>query len=164
MPEANTERVYWDSCLFLAYVNGEPGRADNIGAWLAVAAKGEIEIITSTLAIAEVVFAASEQIGHPLDREIEDKINRLWVPPSPVRLAEFHQFVAAEAVSLMRSVRTAGLSLKPMDAIHLATAKRLEVKRFETYDDNLTRFSQFVGIPILSPAPRSQQTSMFEGP
>jgi len=149
---ADAERVYWDACVFLAYINAEPGRIRDVDAILTDASKGKIELLTSTVTIAEVAFGAVEQKGQPLEKAIEDKINRLWVPPSPVRLVEFHALIAADAVRLMREVRPASLSLKPMDAIHLATARRLEVVRFETYDD-LAKFSPFVGIPILPPAP-----------
>ena len=155
MPDP-VERIYWDACVFLAYVNAEEGRIEDVDAILLQASRGRIELITSTVSIAEVAFGAAEQRGQPLDKAIEDKINRLWMPPSPVRLVEFHALIAAEAVRLMRDLRPSGLSLKPMDAIHLATARRYEVARFETYDD-LAKFSAAAGLPILPPAPHQPE-------
>ncbi len=49
--------------------------------------------------------------------------------------------LAVKAKNLMRASIERGFSLKPADAIHLATADHMKVKEFQTYDDSV-RFSE----------------------
>lgn len=51
----------------------------------------------------------------------------------------------------MRQAITKGWSLKPADAIHLATAKRMELDEIHTYDPSLNKFSELTGIKIREP-------------
>jgi predicted nucleic acid-binding protein len=46
-----------------------------------------------------------------------------------------------------------GFSLKGQDAIHLATAKRLGVEAFHTYDGGLTKWGEVIGVPVAEPDP-----------
>ncbi len=55
------ERVYWDACVFLSYINGEQERLPVIDALLEESRSGKIEIITSTVSLAEVAFAEEER-------------------------------------------------------------------------------------------------------
>ena len=58
-----------------------------------------------------------------------------------------------------------GLKLTPLDAIHLATARRMNVTEFHTYDTSLPGFSGAVGFPIVEPhiggGPSAQQPPLF---
>ena len=101
-----------------------------------------------TVSIVEVSFAAQEKSQQALDQAVEDRISQLWEPGSPVRLVEFHELVATEARALMRQALPEGWSLKPMDAIHLATARRIETDAFHTYEPALQKYSTIVGSPI----------------
>src|SRR5215213_6068753 len=98
MPDA-VRLVYWDACVFLAYVNADPARLPAIEALLDAASKpdGGVKIISSTLSIAEVAWAAAEQTGQALDPDAEAKIDALWIDRSAVTLVEIHQFIAREA-------------------------------------------------------------------
>jgi predicted nucleic acid-binding protein len=129
------------------YLNETEGRAPHIEALLTLAEAGKLEIVTSTVTIAEVAFAASEQINGALDPQIEVKIAALWGPP--VRMAEFHAAVGARAAQLIRDAMVRKTGLKPMDAIHLATADQVGVDEFHTYD-HLNSFKPLVGFPILA--------------
>jgi predicted nucleic acid-binding protein len=140
-------RVYWDSCVFLSYLNETPDRAPHIEALLTQAEAGKLEIVTSTVTIAEVAFAASEQISGALDPQIEAKIVALWGPP--IRMVEFHAPIGARAAQLVRDAMLRKTGLKPMDAIHLATAEQVGVHEFHSYDD-LNRFKPPVRFPILA--------------
>ena len=52
----------------------------------------------------------------------------------------------------MRSARDNGLTgLKPMDAIHLATAKVHGAFEFHTYDDGLDKYVPDIGFKISPP-------------
>jgi predicted nucleic acid-binding protein len=101
-----------------------------------------------------------ELLRHPLDAETELKINGLWEPASPVKLVEFHRLIAQEAQVLMRSGIPEGWSLKPMDAVHLCTARRMKADAFHTYDEKLDKWSARVGFPIGRPDPTSPKLSL----
>jgi predicted nucleic acid-binding protein len=90
-----------------------------------------------------------------MSEEVEAKINKLWEPASPVVMVEFHTLIAEAAQRLTRSGVPQGLSLKPMDAVHLATARRMEVDAFHTYDGPLKKWAAQVGYPIGEPNPTS---------
>lgn len=106
--------VYWDSCVFLSYINGIADRIANIDRLLSKSGK-EFQIITSAVTIVEVAFAKVEQDQKALDEDTEEKIKGLWEPPSPIQLIEFYPLLGYEAKGLMRRSITLGWSLKPMD-------------------------------------------------
>lgn len=144
-------RAYWDSCVFLSYINGDADRLPVIDALFDDAQQGKFELLTSAFSIAEVAFGVAERAGGVLDAATERKISDFWLPPSPVNLVEFSFLVAQEAKSLIRFGLTEGWSLKPADAIHLSTATRMKVAEFHTYDDKLHKFSNRCGYPIVKP-------------
>lgn len=150
-------RFYWDSCVFLSYVNADEGKVDDIESLLGYADKGEIEIVTSNVSIVEVAFGASERNQSSLSEEMEVKIKKLWQPASPVMLVEFHTLIADEAKHLIRSGVPAGWSLKPMDAVHLATAQRLKVNELHTYDEPLSKWASKVSYRITQPSPSTRK-------
>lgn len=69
-----------------------------------------------------------------------------------MKLAEFHEVIGRDARTLMRRAIASGNSLKPLDAIHLATAARLKVVEFHTYDQRLFKYTGIVGFSITEPA------------
>jgi predicted nucleic acid-binding protein len=148
MPEQK-RRIYWDSCVFLSFINGLVERLPDIETLLLEAEKDTIELMTSTLTIVEVAFAATEQNQHALDEDTKERINKLWIPP--VKLVEFHRLIAEDARDLMRRALTKQWSLKPLDAIHLSTAARMAVVEFHTYDEKLPKYSELVGCKIQRP-------------
>ncbi|MBA2514595.1 MAG: type II toxin-antitoxin system VapC family toxin [Solirubrobacterales bacterium] len=146
------QRIYWDSCVFLSYVNEDEGRVGDISSLLEGARKQEIELVTSTVSIVEVAFGAAERKQSALSEEMEAKINKLWEAASPVTMVEFHVLIAEAAKRMMRSGIPEGWSLKPMDAVHLATAQRLGVDELHTYDDPLKKWATKVSYPIIEPS------------
>lgn len=58
---ADRPRIYFDANVFLAYIGNEEGRADTVQTLLDEARRGEIEILTSVLSIAEVANGAHER-------------------------------------------------------------------------------------------------------
>lgn len=157
MPDRSPDRIYLDSCVFLSWVNAIPDRMPDIDAVLAEGRRGEIELITSTVSMVEVAFGKREQDGRELLADVDDRIAALWRPPSPVKLAEYHELIGEEAKRLMRGVLVDDWRLRPMDAIHLATAARLGAKAFYTYDTKLPKYSAMVGFPIEVPKPLKPQ-------
>src|SRR3954453_815803 len=144
-------RVYWDACVFLAYIDDFEDRAHLLGTILDEAKQGQLELLTSVVSLVEVCFGADEQEERQLRPEVETKIQSLWLPPSPVRLVELYPLISDTARQMMRQAMTRVERLTPMDAIHLATARQLGVSVFHTYDQRLFKFSPRVGFPIIEP-------------
>ena len=155
MPESR-RLVYWDSCVFLSYVNGYPDRMPILDMLLDESAGGVIKLFTSTLAHVEAAFSASEQQQEALDPQVEQRIDSLWADPEVVVSVEYHDGIGRVAWSLMRGAVEAGWSLRPLDAIHLATAQWLcdvgqQVEEFHTYDSRLLKYASMVAFPIFKP-------------
>ncbi len=155
MPDTQ-QNIYWDANAFLAYVNGEADRMPTLDAILDSAAKGEIQLRTSEISRAEVAFGSNEQIQRALDAATEQTIDGLWNDTTTVLMVEYHADIGNRARALMRHAITQGWSLKPLDAIHLATAQWLvdngvPVAEFHTYDRRLERYDDIVGLTVCEP-------------
>ena len=143
--------VYWDACVVLSYINADSERLPVLEELLAEARRGEARIVTSTLSVVEVAFAAEEQRRQAPDPATEAQIDALWTPGSVIILAEFHFGIARRARALMREAMARGWSLKPPDAIHLATALQHSADRYHTYDDRLSKYAGISGLIIAEP-------------
>ena len=155
MPESR-RIVYGDSCVFLSYINDVADRIPILDALLASSDSGTIKIYTSSLSRVEVSFGATEQKQQALDTQTEQRIDNLWADPDAIVPIEYHDGIGREARQLMRDGIPHGWSLKPLDAIHLATAKWLSsvgvpVDEFHTYDTRLHRYAAIIGVKILEP-------------
>lgn len=145
-------RFYWDACVFLSAINGNEDRVPIIEAILEDCELGNVEIYTSMLSIVEVAFAETEKASKILSSEVEENIEALWLPPSPIRLIEIHEFVLRDAKKLMRLAIEKGFSLKPPDAIHLATSQRLEINEINTYDPKWFKYQSIINRKIAYPS------------
>lgn len=68
--------IYWDSCVFLAYINEEPGRVDTVDEILdEISDNKDDKIITSVESIVEASFGAVEKSQGVLDPDVESKID-----------------------------------------------------------------------------------------
>ena len=155
MPNTSQIRIYWDSCVWLAYVNGDiPERMPTIDALLKDSAShnGRIHLVTSELALVEVAFGLQEQKGRTLDAAVEANIDKMWEDRDSLSLIEYHSRIGRSARSLIREAMTKDWHLRAIDAVHLATAQWLTVTEFHTYDDKLWRFSEIVGFPVEQPS------------
>lgn len=150
---AEVRRIYWDACVFLSYINGRADRLPTIDELLNQARAGKFELLTSSLSHAEVAFAEIEKSEGKLDPEVEAKIDDLWKPGGPVTSVEFFDLIGLEARDLMRQGISQGWgALKPLDAMHLATARRMEVAEMHTYDDRLLKWNGHLPFPVQEPA------------
>lgn len=160
MPSSEKKLVYWDACVPLSYINGYAGRLSHIEGILQ---DGDIQLITSVFSIVEVAFALREQQKKKLDPETEEKITKLWQVGSPILLVEFYELLAVKARNLMRAAVEKGFSLKPGDALHLATADHLKVTEFQTYDD-LAKFSELTESRLKICSPIAKQPVIVSAP
>ena len=139
MPD-DPKRIYWDACVFLHYIEGTSVWMAILDSLLEEASKtNDLVIFTSTVSITEVAFAKTEKDGKALDPKVEAAIDALWNDRSAVKLVEYNEVIAREARSLLRQAVQRGRSLKPIDAIHLATAANRNVEDFHTTDDPLKK-------------------------
>jgi len=150
MPE--NRMLYWDACVFLSYINDIPDRVKTIQAILDDVGNNDKEkILTSTISKVEVAFSAQENLNRALIPDEEAKIDALWDDASVVELIDLNEGITALARDIMREGITRGWKIRPNDAIHLASAKWINAREINTYDDKLPKFQDIVGIPITYP-------------
>ena len=154
MPTKERQKIYWESCCWLSYINGIEERYPILDALLAdsTSNNGIITIYTSSLSQVEVAFGQIEQDNHALDPNIEEAIDQLWANRDTVKLIDYYEGIGKEARLLMRASISRGFKLRPFDAIHLATAKSMRtIEEFHTYDEKLFKYSDDVGFLITQP-------------
>lgn len=123
-----TERVYWDSCVWLGIINDEPDKVDSAKWVIERAERGEVEIWTSTITLAEVYKVRGSGEADPeADKKLDDFLSQPYIVHVQV-----DQDIAMEARRLLRA-RMPGLR-KPFDAIHLASAVWHDIEIFHTFD------------------------------
>jgi predicted nucleic acid-binding protein len=142
---------YWDSNVFISYISEVTGRVEVIEELLIRAKSGQCKILTSHVSIAEVAFAQVEANSGALDPSIEMKIDNLWQDHRAVTMVEVTELVTRRSRGLIRAAKVMGYSLKPMDAIHLASAAQYGANELHTYDKPLEKYSSAVGMPIHEP-------------
>ncbi|MDP3064439.1 MAG: PIN domain-containing protein [Chloroflexota bacterium] len=147
------QRLYWDACVWLSYINGIADRLPILDALLgdSTSNAGTVEIYTSVLSQVEVAFAKAEQDNKALDSDVEKQIDEMWADRNALKLAEYHEIIGKEARSFIRLAMTKGWHLRSIDAIHLATAKYCQVAEFHTYDERLLKYSSDIGFPVVVP-------------
>ena len=168
MASKNNHFVYWDSCIFLAWINNEPSRASIIqGMWDDITKNKDGKIVTSAISIVEVSHVKQEKLSKSLNPRINKQIDDMWNDPYIV-IVEANTPIMNMAKGLMREVIPKGWSLKGYDAVHLATAKFVEqngiiIQEFDTYDDKLFKYSSIINITVQEPhyVPQSEQLGLF---
>ena len=121
---------YWDSNTFINVIQGnDPGGGGALRTLVKHVSEGKLLLATSTYTLAEVVKPLKHQ--GVLSLSDEEKIVNVFKWGN-IRLYELTRLIAERARQLQWKS-----SLKPADAVHLATAEYAEVIRFETYDDKL---------------------------
>jgi len=143
--------VYWDSDLFLAYLNAEPKRLPTLDAIVQDIrdSDGSKRIVTSVISKVEVAFIAYERRG--LDPVAEERIDALWQDSAVVELVELNDEIARQARTLLRESLARGWSRNPRDVIHLASAQYANVNECHTYDEGWDKYAQLIGVKICRP-------------
>ena len=127
-----------------------------LDAILDMSARGEIQLHTSEVSRVEVAFALVERQRRALDSQTEELIDSLWADTATITMVEYHSGISSVARGLMRQAVPHDWRLKPLDAIHLATAQWLldvgiQVAGFHTYDKSLEKYGSMVGFKICEP-------------
>jgi predicted nucleic acid-binding protein len=125
---AEPKSVYWDSCVWLRLINGEPG-ADRCQAVLERAQRNELSIWTSSLTLAEVY---KFKCDGPKALAIEqDQIFEAYISSDFVVEVQVDHAIATLSRRLCREHPPLK---KPNDGVHLATAVISNVDEFHTFD------------------------------
>jgi predicted nucleic acid-binding protein len=145
-------RIYWDSSVFLTFFDPPlPERAAILDALVAEHTSGRVELVTSAIAIVEVAFSAQERQRRSLDSETEQAIEAFWSDEMGIVLWQLDAVLASRARGMVRAALLAGRSLKPADAIHMATANAAGVVEMHTYDRRLLGLRQIAGVLLSEP-------------
>lgn len=122
-------RRYWDANVFIAALSAEQGRVEKLRPVLKAAERGETEILTSVVTLTEVVNPRRSHTprGEELDRTIDAFFRHDFIIVVPLG-----ESMARRAREFCREY-----GLKPLDAIHLATAIIADAERLETFDQRL---------------------------
>jgi len=132
-------RRLWCSCTIIYYLAGYPAAKPECDLIIEEAERGETEIVVSVLSEAEVV-----KLDKELDTDAELMIEEFFGRSYIIRAALEPQ-TAKKARALVR--RYPGI--KPLDAVHIATALQHDVPILETYDNGMIAISGKEGNPPL---------------
>jgi len=105
---------YWDSSVFVAYFNDEAGRADTVENLLNEGTEGKLTVVTSAFACVEVLKLKEHE---HLSQGNEEMISDLFQYPF-IKIVDATRSVCEAARHLIWKHP----SLKPKDAVHLASA------------------------------------------
>ncbi len=152
----NIPRFYWDSNVFVSLLDDEEEcyseRAPIIATLLEEAENGRIEIYTSVFSMTEVAYLSVDKVK--LTDESLDKINSLWNPlSSPIKLVDVHQFITIKARDVLRkTLKNKEIpTLKPADAIHIATALDIGAHELHSYDQKMKRSAEILDLSVCEP-------------
>jgi len=148
-----TQFLYWDTTVFLSYLNENPDRIQTLEAILdKVSTDKQHLIVTSTISKVEVAWLAHEKLNRVLNPDEEARIDALWNDSSVVEFVDFHDDIALLARDIMRSGMVKGWKLRTQDAIHLASAQWIQAYEVNTYDDKWKKYEEFLNITIKQPS------------
>ena len=140
------DRWYWDSDCFLGYLQAEDGKVERCRAVLDLADKGDIEIVTSTFTIAEVLkLRPKSELPTSRRAQVEAIFARKCI-----RTIAVTRRIAEDARDL---VWDHGIS--PKDAIHVASARAAGATVLNTFDKELIAKGGRIGDRTLTIEPPS---------
>lgn len=152
----NNPLYYWDTCLFLAWLNDESrksGEMDGVREVIERLQKRDCRIMTSVLTSVEVLHGNIPAGVDTMFNGLLMRISRIGMDTKIAQLAH----------DIRNHYWKEGRSFKPPDVIHLATAILHRADEFHTFDTQLLGLSGNVaghGLPICSPVARNPQLDL----
>lgn len=159
---SNPPLSYLDACAILAYLNDEPGRADNLAALFEEAERGDIRLVTSTITLAEVAYVKETDIAPEVDADT--RIDNLLLDRRIITFVECTEDIARGARQYVRPAGDQAQRLKPADAIHLSSAVAAGVDYFLTYDSDFDPAVLDVDFEIIEPGPTNPRLDLPDAP
>ena len=135
-------RRLWDSNIVLDYLGGRDEHMEAMAGILGQGTQGNLEIVVSTLAIAEVAY-----LDGFTDERAEQRI-REFFGREYVIVAAIDERVGEVTQGVVRKYHRQG-RVNPRDALHLATAIRYGVPIVETTDKGFLFFDRLEGEPAV---------------
>lgn len=129
MPTGKDHIVYWDTCVFLAWMNDEtraPGDREGVGKIAKLVDRAEVVLITATLTRAEILHSKTKAEAM---KKYDLLLRRSNVIPHNLDLP-----IAKLTRELMDFYIDSDFELLTPDAIHLATAIHYNAHEFQTFD------------------------------
>lgn len=156
--------LYWDTDVFLSYLNEDPQRLPILEAILDEVEKSKQDkIVTSAITKVEISWVAYEKLNRVLIPEEEERIDSLWNDAAIVEVIEFNDEIALIARSLMREGMINGWKLRTFDAIQIASSEWVQATELNTYNlSDFKKFENIIGIPIRNPY--ANQPKLFTDP
>jgi predicted nucleic acid-binding protein len=172
-PTRRIRRVYWDSCTWIALIQNETAvpllgggtenRAALARAVLDDATKKAAEIVTSTLAFSEVNRPSLTQDG------VAGSVDKLaaFFENDFIVLVMLDRHVGELARALMQQGYP---GLKPLDAVHIASALVANVDEMHSFDDKLLNLSDKIdkkngaALKICRPSMGGQPLPLLDAP
>ena len=106
-------RLYWDSCCFISYLNGDRTRSE-LRTLMADAQASGVLIVTSAIFGRGSGVRCAGGAGPPaLDPDVERRIEDMWRWRQAIRLVEVQAGLAARARALLRHALTNGWRTEP---------------------------------------------------
>ncbi len=118
-------RVYWDSCVYIDCIQRDPDQHAILDSIIKQATSGEIVLVASALVLAEV-----SKLKDP-SATIEEETKRIlrFFENDFIKVRNVTRSIAEHAAEITRLH-----SIKPSDAIHVATALAGKCISLQTYD------------------------------
>jgi predicted nucleic acid-binding protein len=158
--------IYWDTCIFLAWLKDETRAEGEMAGVYAVAVEvfeKKVDLVTSAVSETEIEQARLSQDAKEKWKKVFDLSNVEVVPLS----AEMGRR-AGELRAFYRNLGDGRPGLCQNDAYHLATAIVLDVTAFHTFDETdkkscrglLTLNGNVAGFPLVIRKPSTEQGNL----
>ncbi len=135
------DRRYWDSSVFLEWLN-EQSRRDACEGVLAAAEKGNILICTSAVTLGEVIKLKG-QTHVPVEKR---ELIRNFFRQNYIYILNLTPTIGRRTQDLIWEHP----HLQPRDAMHIATADCNDIPLIETFDRDFLRLDRDIGTPPIA--------------
>ncbi len=143
MSGSTKRKIYWDTCIFLAWIQEEkppkrkPGDMEGIESVIKSLSRGELLILTSVLTHTEVLASkmndrAKKRYGDIFERP--DVIEIAVDHTIAILASEIRDFYIQAKDNLPEGQRKAAMIVDIPDSLHVATAITYEAEEFQTFD------------------------------